>query len=96
MAELEEQPVAVANMAAETSTTGSKVSGLTPECEGLSLLANPVDEYARFDNSWKATGVATQAKYLESKFGLPVSPCPLILLRHCKGVYIKTVNNQCD
>ena len=56
----------------ETKTPAKK-SDLSRECESLVLLANPQDEFAMFDKSWQATGIATQAKYLESKFGLAVS-----------------------
>ena len=52
---------------------------LTVECQALVSLAEPGNLYKAFQDTFTATSVATQAKYLEQKLSLPVRapPCSL-------------------
>lgn len=65
--------VAAAAASRTAASSGSQAGTLSKPCEALVALANPQDDYAIFASSWQATGIATQARFLEQKFGLSVS-----------------------
>ena len=72
---------------AATATAGTKASGgkLSVQCQALVSLAEPGNLYKAFQDSFTATGVATQAKYLEQKLNLPVCSQLLTLGQPFKG-----------
>ena len=64
----------VEDSAGEAATAGVAGAGskLGVQCQALVMLAEPGNLYQAFQDSFSATGVATQAKYLEKTLNLPV------------------------
>ena len=66
----------VEDTASQAAAGGTAGAGgkLSVQCQALVSLAEPGNLYKAFQDSFTATGVATQAKYLEQKLNLPVRP----------------------